>query len=213
MTLMKLQLNFLQDGTAESFRVSQSVISRIISWWLDPMEEKMSDEGRRMWLKALNLKKPPKKPYVCSFHFVDGRPSEQHPYPEKWLGYPTPPPKKPRRILVRLPVTPPTRSTSQMTDDVIKGITHRDASTQWENLHMNDHTYARDPLHCSHFHDKATQCPEQHPDGTAESFRVSQSVISRIIAWWLDPMEEKMRCFVSIAAQGDIPGNNATVLQ
>ncbi len=40
-------------------------------------------EARRLWLKALNLKKPPKFPYVCSFHFVDGRPTENHPFPEK----------------------------------------------------------------------------------------------------------------------------------
>ena len=35
-----------------------------------------SDEDRRMWLKALNLKNPQKKTLHCSFHFVDGRPSD-----------------------------------------------------------------------------------------------------------------------------------------
>nr|XP_043870739.1 zinc finger MYM-type protein 2 [Solea senegalensis] len=43
----------------------------------------------RLWLKALNLKKPPKRPYVCSFHFVENKPTEDHPVPEKWLGYET----------------------------------------------------------------------------------------------------------------------------
>ena len=41
MTLMELRLNLLQDDIAERFRVSQSVVSRIISQWLDFMEEKM----------------------------------------------------------------------------------------------------------------------------------------------------------------------------
>lgn len=58
------------------------------------------EQDRRLWLRALNLKKPPKKPYVCSFHFVDGKPTIQHPYPEKWLGYEAPE-RRPRRQLVR----------------------------------------------------------------------------------------------------------------
>ena len=41
MALMKLRLNLLQDDIAERFRVSQSVVSRVISQWLDLMEEKM----------------------------------------------------------------------------------------------------------------------------------------------------------------------------
>ncbi|XP_041928787.1 uncharacterized protein si:dkey-56d12.4 [Alosa sapidissima] len=217
-----------------------------------------SDKDRRMWLKAVNLKKPPKKPYVCSFHFVDGKPSDQHPYPEKWLGYVTPPTKKARCILVRLPETPSTSSASQETDGITEmtdRMTHCDASTQWEYLHMEDHTYAvSDPLHCPHLHDQTTPCPEQnlvhtellrndrlsllytglsldafealaddltagcsisqlHPkdqllmtlmklrlnllqDDIAKRFRVSQTMVSRIISQWLDIMEEKMRCYV-----------------
>ncbi|KAL2095746.1 hypothetical protein ACEWY4_007894 [Coilia grayii] len=115
-----------------------------------------SDEGRRMWLKALNRKNPPKLPYVCSFHFVDGKPSVQHPNPEKWLGYDTPPPKKAQ--------APSASSASQETDmetaAMTKESTHRDASTQWENLHLNDHSYARDTAHATS-HDQATQFPEQ----------------------------------------------------
>ncbi|XP_059195123.1 uncharacterized protein LOC131976217 [Centropristis striata] len=217
-----------------------------------------TDEARRMWLKALNLKKPPKKPYICSFHFVDGRPSAQHPYPEKWLGY-VPPAKKARRMLVRLQETPSTSFASHetdamtdvMSDEMTDGMSHRDASTQWI---MEHHNYAADPLHCPHLHDQATQCPEQHQvhtellrndrlsllytglsldafqaladeltagcsisqlhpkdkllmtlmklrlnllqDDLAERFRVSQSVVSRVISQWLDLMEEKMRCCV-----------------
>lgn len=32
------------------------------------------------------MRKPPKWPYVCSFHLVDTRPTEDHPIPEKWPG-------------------------------------------------------------------------------------------------------------------------------
>ncbi|KAG7327343.1 hypothetical protein KOW79_008949 [Hemibagrus wyckioides] len=50
-----------------------------------------NERARQLWLKALNLEKAPKRPYVCSFHFVDRRPTKEHPYPEKWLGYDAPP--------------------------------------------------------------------------------------------------------------------------
>ena len=32
----------------------------------------------------------PKHPYVCSNHFMDGKPTDEHPYPEKSLGYDVP---------------------------------------------------------------------------------------------------------------------------
>ena len=51
-------------------------------------------EDLRSWLKALNLK------HVCSYHFVDGKPTAEHPIPEKWLGYETQA-KARRRVLVR----------------------------------------------------------------------------------------------------------------
>lgn len=58
------------------------------------------EELRRMWLKQLNLKKPPKTLYVCSFHFVEKKPTEEHPHPTLWLGYERPPEKR-RRVLKR----------------------------------------------------------------------------------------------------------------
>ena len=58
-----------------------------------------SDEDRRMWLEA---PEPSEKTLLCSFHFVDGRPSDQYPYPEKWLGYVIPPAKKACWMLVTL---------------------------------------------------------------------------------------------------------------
>ncbi len=41
MTMMKLKLNLLQGDLAERFDVSQSVVSRILSYWIDTMEEHM----------------------------------------------------------------------------------------------------------------------------------------------------------------------------
>ena len=58
-----------------------------------------TEEYLRSWLKALTLKQPPKKPYVCSYHFVDGKPTAEHLIPEKWLGYETQA-KERRRVLV-----------------------------------------------------------------------------------------------------------------
>ncbi|XP_076438998.1 uncharacterized protein LOC143277912 [Babylonia areolata] len=49
------------------------------------------DEDRhRAWRAAVYVKNPPKLEnfYVCSFHFVDRRPSEDHPDPELFLGFP-----------------------------------------------------------------------------------------------------------------------------
>ena len=43
MTLMKLRLNLLQDDLAERFNVSQSVVSRVLSYWIDLMEENMRE--------------------------------------------------------------------------------------------------------------------------------------------------------------------------
>lgn len=62
-------------------------------------------ESRRLdWLAALKLKHPPKKVYVCSHHFVDKRPTDDHPNPELYLGYDRPVVKK-RRTIVRVEAT------------------------------------------------------------------------------------------------------------
>ncbi|CAL8252935.1 unnamed protein product [Boreogadus saida] len=73
-------------------------------------------------------------------------------------------------MLVRLQ-EPSTSSAIQETDGLTDGMTHRDASTQGKYAFMEDHIFA---------------------DDIAERFRVSQSVVSRIISQWLDFMEEKM---------------------
>lgn len=45
------------------------------------------EERKQAWLAALKLKNPPKRVYVCSFHFVDKKPTELHPDPELYLGH------------------------------------------------------------------------------------------------------------------------------
>jgi len=41
MTMMKLKLNLLQGDLAERFAVSQGLVSRILSYWIDTMEENL----------------------------------------------------------------------------------------------------------------------------------------------------------------------------
>ncbi|KAK7463950.1 hypothetical protein BaRGS_00038062, partial [Batillaria attramentaria] len=44
-------------------------------------------ELRRQWLAALNRKDPPRNVFVCSYHFVDRKPTKENPLPELNLGY------------------------------------------------------------------------------------------------------------------------------
>nr|XP_055046081.1 uncharacterized protein LOC129431988 [Misgurnus anguillicaudatus] len=106
------------------------------------------EEHLRQWLKALNLKRPPKRPYVCSYHFTDGKPTDEHPYPEKWLGYDVPE-KKPRRLLERLSNSDASTSVSdavdKCADNTIQMRLHWDAATQWEDPSLIDHNYTLKP--------------------------------------------------------------------
>ncbi|XP_065114097.1 uncharacterized protein [Paramisgurnus dabryanus] len=106
------------------------------------------EEHLRQWLKALNLKRPPKRPYVCSFHFTDGKPTDEHPYPEKWLGYDVTE-KKPRRLLERLSDSDASMSVSDAVDksanNTIPLRLHWDAATQWEDPSLYDHNYTLKP--------------------------------------------------------------------
>lgn len=55
------------------------------------------EERKQAWLAALRIKYPLKRVYVCSFHFVDKRPTKLHPDPELHLGHDQPPPmQRPR---------------------------------------------------------------------------------------------------------------------
>ncbi|XP_055032015.1 uncharacterized protein [Misgurnus anguillicaudatus] len=108
------------------------------------------EEFKRIWLKNLNLKKPPKTLYVCSFHFVDKKPTEENPHPTLWLGYERPPEKK-RRVLKRI-YSSPTRTSDErdgseeMNGDEESCTTLKpscDVQTQWLDPEMEDHTYSK----------------------------------------------------------------------
>ncbi|XP_063731418.1 uncharacterized protein LOC134859056 [Eleginops maclovinus] len=213
------------------------------------------EEDRRLWLRALHLKKTPKRPYVCSFHFVDGRPTTQHPYPEKWLGYEAPV-RRPRRQLVRQSEASTSNAAEAEPELEPEGDGHRDIGTQWEDQCMTDHNYAARPLlHQPLLCDQATQCSAStakyqelvrndnlsllytglhldaftsladdltrdfsnsshiHPwdqvlmtlmklrlnllqQDIAERFQVSQPFVSKVISFWLEVMEERMRLYI-----------------
>ncbi|KAK7482090.1 hypothetical protein BaRGS_00026674 [Batillaria attramentaria] len=59
-----------------------------------------TEEQRREWLANLRLKAPPKYLFVCSFHFVEKKPTLENPSPQCMLGYEREV-KVGRRILVR----------------------------------------------------------------------------------------------------------------
>ena len=71
-----------------------------------------NDERKTAWLAALKLKHPPKRVYVCSFHFFKKKPTELHADLELYLGYDRPPPKK-RRKLIRLTVSETASSSNE----------------------------------------------------------------------------------------------------
>ncbi|XP_057673018.1 uncharacterized protein si:dkey-56d12.4 [Corythoichthys intestinalis] len=104
---------------------------------------KAEDESR-MWLAALKLKNPPKRLYVCSYHFVDRKPTKEHPFPELWLGCDRPPETKKGK-----------RKRNFQSNEIAESDEpkFRDATTQWEDFTWRDHTYAS-VVPCVH---KATQ--------------------------------------------------------
>uniref|UniRef100_A0A8C9YWI5 THAP-type domain-containing protein n=1 Tax=Sander lucioperca TaxID=283035 RepID=A0A8C9YWI5_SANLU len=195
-----------------------------------------NEESLRLWLKALNLKKPPKRPYVCSFHFVNTRPTEDHPIPEKWLGYEVPI-KTPRRRVRRLADTDDSHCVEEADQAVpqSESPTHNDADTQWEVQALMDHTYILGQkknhvwrqrntimtLSLSAFFDHVKYLKQFYKANfkmhvmdqilmtmmklklnllqgdLAERFAVSQGLVSRILSYWIDTMEEHMRIYIS----------------
>lgn len=83
-----------------------------------------AEEDRRIWLRNLYLKKPPKTLYVCSFHFVDKKPTAENPYPTLWLGYYRPPEKKRRK---RQRKETSTVSTDEFGGTSSEAVSYRDA--------------------------------------------------------------------------------------
>ncbi|XP_026126358.1 uncharacterized protein LOC113107823 [Carassius auratus] len=97
-------------------------------------EKPKTDVESRKWLAALKLKNPPKRLFVCSYHFIDKKPTEENPFPELWLGYERPPQQKRRKL---------DRNTSDtQSDAVCIEPKFKDAATQWEDLTKTDHSYA-----------------------------------------------------------------------
>lgn len=74
------------------------------------------EERKLAWLTALRLKYPPKRVYVCSFHFVDKKPTKLHPDPELYLGYDRPSPRSKRQKRVR--ATQMANSSGNVNEDV-----------------------------------------------------------------------------------------------
>ena len=68
------------------------------------------------WIKALNRQSLPKQVFVCSEHFIDGRPTDRNPYPKLKMGYECK--KTPgRRKLVRKNVPSAKLETDNQADD------------------------------------------------------------------------------------------------
>uniref|UniRef100_A0A672IZY4 THAP-type domain-containing protein n=1 Tax=Salarias fasciatus TaxID=181472 RepID=A0A672IZY4_SALFA len=118
------------------------------------------DYKLRMWLKALNLKKLPKNIFVCSFHFVEKKPTKENPFPELWMGYNRSPQRR-RRSFERQTPASPQRKRSRLQPD---------AQTQWEDQTIAEHNYIskKQPINKE---DKATQC-EAENDPTVASTTV-----------------------------------------
>ncbi|XP_063761364.1 uncharacterized protein LOC134879043 [Eleginops maclovinus] len=146
------------------------------------------EEREAAWLAALKLKRRPKKVYVCSFHFVDKRPTVLHPDPELFLGNELPPPPK-RRIVVRGLREKKSRPDSCLnvhqdgddahslngcSVDFAKTISdpagilssedppapqHCSVHTQWKDPSQLDHDYAK-RVGVKNMHDQTTQCDE-----------------------------------------------------
>ncbi|XP_056096639.1 uncharacterized protein LOC130100300 [Rhinichthys klamathensis goyatoka] len=97
-------------------------------------EKPKTDVESRKWLAALKLKNPPKRLFVCSYHFINKKPTEENPFPELFLGYERPPQQKRRKL---------DRNTSDtQSDEVCIEPKFKDAATQWEDLTKTDHSYA-----------------------------------------------------------------------
>uniref|UniRef100_A0A3P9AYL6 THAP-type domain-containing protein n=1 Tax=Maylandia zebra TaxID=106582 RepID=A0A3P9AYL6_9CICH len=115
-------------------------------------------EDRKLaWLAALRLKHLPKRVYVCSFHFIDKKPTELHPNPELYLGYDRPPPKK-RRRLTRTTLSVTASNQASISTQPPEPHLHS-VHTQWEDPSQQDHQYCNRSRR-KDVQDKMTQCDE-----------------------------------------------------
>ncbi|XP_059400094.1 transcriptional repressor p66-alpha-like isoform X1 [Carassius carassius] len=79
------KLKSFQENICEEHQRTRSECPCPAPYALHCMPSK--DDSKQAWLAALKLKNPPKRVYVCSFHFVDKKPTELHPDPELYLGH------------------------------------------------------------------------------------------------------------------------------
>lgn len=114
----------------------------------------------------MNLKKPPRNVFVCSYHFVDKKPTKDNPFPELWLGYNRSPQRKRRQLTQRTPASIQIKKRRLQSEDAPETgqpaceaepapPKFRDAQTQWEDLSLTDHVYCSTTQYVK---DKATQC-------------------------------------------------------
>ncbi|KAG1946696.1 transcriptional repressor p66-alpha [Pimephales promelas] len=147
-----------------------------------------TDSESRTWLKALNLKKPPRTVYVCSYHFVDQKPTKDNPFPELWLGYNRPPQPKRRQLTQRTTVSTQIKKRRLASEDAPETCQpaceaepatpkFRDAQTQWEDPSHIDHMYCSTTQSVKV--DKATQC-EAEMGPTVTSTTVIDDARSRL---------------------------------
>ncbi|XP_029317899.1 uncharacterized protein LOC115028315 [Cottoperca gobio] len=140
-----------------------------------PLFMPRSVEREAAWLAALKLKRRPKKVYICSFHFVDKRPTVLHPDPELFLGHELPPPPPPKRRIV-VPGLRENETQPNVNQDVedeprklngcsVDFAAHppdpqcRSVHTQWEDPARQDHDYCQ-TVGVKDVHEQTTQCDE-----------------------------------------------------
>uniref|UniRef100_A0A3P9CUQ4 THAP-type domain-containing protein n=1 Tax=Maylandia zebra TaxID=106582 RepID=A0A3P9CUQ4_9CICH len=124
---------------------------------LHSMPRNCGKDRKLAWLAALRLKHPPKRVYVCSFHFIDKKPTELHPDPELYLGYDRPPPKK-RRRLTRTTLSVTASNQASISTQPPEPHLHS-VHTQWEDPSQQDHQYCNRSRR-KDVQDKMTQCDE-----------------------------------------------------
>ncbi|XP_025760969.1 uncharacterized protein LOC112845999 [Oreochromis niloticus] len=166
-------------------------------------------EDRKLaWLAALRLKHPPKRVYVCSFHFIDKKPTELHPDPELYLGYDRPPPKK-RRKLTRTTLSVTASSDTNNTESVpdstyfilqndadallYTGIALETFNTLVSTLEGYDNNEFTVPVRDQVLMTLMKLKSNRVIGDLSRQFHISQSMASKIISHWLDKLEEVLR--------------------
>ena len=105
-----------------------------------------TDSESRAWLKALNLKKPPRNVFVCSCHFADKRPTKDNPFPEFWLGYNRFPQPKRRQPTERITASPQIKKRRLQSEGKFSNFSYETGNTV--NYEGSCHTLTLLPVFC-----------------------------------------------------------------